>query len=158
MIVGSISIILAIIAMIPCFAPGAISAIGVFVSLLALLISCFSTIKSKVKYLVYVLFIVTFNIFVVSEFSFSLNKYLYSHTETPLRKIIHIITYNKEDEIKYDQSKKALEKHLGREIKIDYESKEKGYFQFVKMVILIIIIPYFLSICRLYYILKYEST
>jgi histone deacetylase complex regulatory component SIN3 len=96
--------------------------------------------------------------FVVSEFSFALSKNLYSHTETPLGKIIGIVTYNAEDKIKEAESKKALEKHLGHEITVDYKSKEEGYWQFVKTVMLIIFVPYFLSFYRLYYVLRYKST
>lgn len=154
MIVGIISIILAVIAILPCFAPGGISAIGGFISLLALLVACLSTFEGKIKYLVWVLFIVTFNIFVVSEFSFAINKNLYSHRQTPLRKVIHLITYNDENQIKEKLSKKALEKYLGYEIIIDYKRREKGYWNFVKIVILITFIPYFLSFLRLYSVLR----
>lgn len=146
------------IAILPCFAPGAMSVIGVFISLFALLLSCFSTKKNKIAYLICVLIIVTFNIFIVSEFSFSLSKNWYSHTETPLRKIIAIVTYNAEDQIKEAESKQSLEKHLGHEITVDYKSKEEGYWQFVKMVLLIIFVPYLLSFYRLYYILRNKST
>ena len=157
MIVGIISIILAVIAILPCFSPGAMSVIGVFISLLSLLIACLSTFERKIKYLIWVLFIVTFNIFVVSEFSFAVNKNLYSHRQPLLRKIIHLITYNDEDQIKEKLSKKALEKYLGYEIIIDYKRREKGYWNFVKIVILITFIPYFLSFLRLYSVLRLEK-
>ena len=158
MSIGIISIILGAIAILPCFAPGAMSAIGVFISLFALLLSCFSTIKGKVKYLVYVLFIVTFNIFIVSEFSFALNKNLYSHKKTPLREITRLLTHTEEETTKKEQSKKALEEYLGHEITVDYKCEEEGYWQFVKMVGLIIFSPYLLSFYRLYYVLRYKST
>ncbi len=157
MAIGIISITLAIMAILPCLAPGAMSAIGVFISLFALLMSCLTTIKGKAKYLLPVLFIVTLNIFVVSEFSFSLSKKLYSHAETPLRKIIHKMTYTEVDRIKQEKSKQALENYLGYELVVNYKRKEEGYWQFVRMVGLIIFFPYLVSFYHLYNILQKKT-
>ncbi len=154
MITGIISIIFAVIAILPCFAPGAISMIGVFLSLAALIISCFSTFAGKSKYLISVLIIVSINIFAVSEFSFALSKNLYSHTQTPLRKAIYFLSYNETVKIREEKNLKALEQQLGHKINVNYKEKEVGYWQFVRMVFLFTIIPYFLSISRLYYLWK----
>jgi hypothetical protein len=81
----------------------------------------------------------------VSEFSFALSKHLYSHTETPLRKAIHRLTFTEED-------RQAFKKHFGYVPKIDYKKKEGGYWQFVNMVFLIIVIPYSIAIFRVYYL------
>jgi len=152
MIIGIVSIIIAIMGTLLCFYPGAMSFIGVFLSLAALLMVCLSTFKGEKKHLVCVLILVTFNIFIVSELSFALNKNLYSHGETPLRKVIHLITYSEEDRFNDQKNLIALEKHLGHKVEIDYTKKEQGYWSFVKIALLIVLFPYSIALLRLYFL------
>ena len=77
---------------------------------------------------------------------------MYSHTKTPLRKIIHLLTYTDEVRIKEQKSLLAFKEQFGYEPTVDYKKKETGYWQFVKTVFLVCIVPYSLSFFRLYYL------
>ncbi len=158
MVIGVFSILLAVLSALPSFVPGAMSIFGILLSLVALILSCFSTTEGKLKYLISVLIIVTFNIFIVSEFSVALSKSVYSHGEPALGKIIHAITYNEETRIREKKKRQEFEAYIGHKIEVDYKEKEKGYWQFVRTVILIIFLPYLILIYCLYNTWQQKNT
>jgi len=77
---------------------------------------------------------------------------MYSHAETPLRIGIHWLKNTEEEKIKQQKNLQAFKKHFGYEPKIDYKKRESGYWQFVKMVFLFCIVPYSVSVFRIYYL------
>ena len=66
-IIGIVSVILAVLSLLPSIVPGAVSVMGLFISMGALVISIFSISRGDRYYFIITLFIVFFGVFFIND-------------------------------------------------------------------------------------------